>query len=65
LQGSPAVGAGGVLPNGTLPNNRSRRRAVQLRFIALIKPPFKSSEDYRDVGWGKSRRKAQHRQVRK
>jgi len=30
---------------------------IQNRFIALLKPPFKSSDDYRDVGWGeKSRR---------
>jgi hypothetical protein len=29
----------------------------QILFIALLKPPFKSSEDYRHIGWDK---KAEH-----
>jgi uncharacterized protein len=36
-----------------LPNERDRRPTVQLRFIALIKPPFKSSDDYRHSRLGK------------
>jgi hypothetical protein len=39
--------------NGTLPKSQRSRAAVHTRFIALLKPPFKSSEDYLHVGWGK------------
>jgi hypothetical protein len=41
------------LPNEALPKIRSSPHAIQNRFIALLKPPFKSSDDYRHVGWGK------------
>jgi hypothetical protein len=41
------------LLNGALPKMGRSRVAVQIRFIALLKPPFKSSDDYRDVGSGK------------
>jgi hypothetical protein len=41
------------LPNEVLPKIRSSPRAIQNRFIALLKPPFKSSDDYQQVGWGK------------
>jgi hypothetical protein len=34
------------LANEALPQMRGSRRAIQNRFIALLKPPFKSSEDY-------------------
>jgi uncharacterized protein len=39
--------------NGVLPNPQRLRAAVQNRFIALLKPPFKSSDDYPQIGWGK------------
>jgi uncharacterized protein len=35
--------------------------AIQNRFIALLKPPFKSSDDYRDIGWGKKPSKPRKR----
>ena len=42
---------------------QSTAGAVQLPFIALIKPPFKSSDDYRHSRLGKKVGEAQHRQV--
>jgi hypothetical protein len=36
-----------------LPEWRRLPAAVQIRFIALLKPPFKSSEDDPHIGWGK------------
>jgi hypothetical protein len=39
--------------NDALPESRRSRAAVHIRFIALLKPPFKSSDDYPHVGWGK------------
>jgi hypothetical protein len=38
--------------NGALPHGRKLRGAVQIRFIASLKPPFKFSADYRRVGKG-------------
>jgi hypothetical protein len=32
--------------NATLPKSRQTGRPVHHRFIALVKPPFKSSDDY-------------------
>jgi len=32
---------------------RGSHAAIQKRFIALLKPPFKSSDDYRHIGWAK------------
>jgi hypothetical protein len=37
--------------NGTLPTTRFYGGAIENRFIALFKPPFKCSDDYRRVGW--------------
>ena len=48
----PAAGAA-LLNAGVAANAPIAARAVQIRFIALLKPPFKSSDDYRRVGWGK------------
>jgi uncharacterized protein len=42
-----------VFLNGALPKSQRLRNAVQIRFIALLKPPFKSSDDYPHIGWGK------------
>jgi hypothetical protein len=42
------------LPNEELPKIRSSPHAIQIRFIALLKPPFKFSDDYRRAGWGKA-----------
>jgi hypothetical protein len=42
-----------VFLNDALPESRRSRAAVHIRFIALLKPPFKSSDDYPHVGWGK------------
>jgi hypothetical protein len=41
------------LPNEVLPKIRRSPHVIQNRFIALLKPPFKSSDDYQHVGWGK------------
>jgi hypothetical protein len=41
------------LPNEALPKLRGSQAAIQNRFIALLKPPFKSSDDYHDIGWSK------------
>jgi hypothetical protein len=41
------------LLNAALPETRLRLFPVQIRFIALLKPPFKTSDDYPDIGWGK------------
>jgi hypothetical protein len=42
----------GAFLNEVLPKIARQRAAVQIRFIALLKPPFKSSDDYPHVGWG-------------
>jgi hypothetical protein len=42
--------SGHSLTNEALPKPPKSRRAVQIRFIALLKPPFKSYDDYRQVG---------------
>jgi hypothetical protein len=39
--------------NGGLPGAPRTHPLVQIRFIALLKPPFKSSEDDPHIGWGK------------
>jgi hypothetical protein len=41
------------LPNEALPEIGGSPAAIQNRFIELLKPPFKSSDDYRQIGWGK------------
>jgi hypothetical protein len=46
------AGLAGLL-NGALLKSLVAARAIQIRFIALLKPPFKSSDDYRYIGWGK------------
>jgi len=38
------------LPNEVLPKISSSPHAIQNRFIALLKPPFKFSDDYQHVG---------------
>jgi hypothetical protein len=43
-----------LLLNAALPILRQSPAALQNRFIALLKPPFKSSDDYRRVGWEES-----------
>jgi len=40
-----------ALLNGVLLQARRSWIAVQIRFIALVKPPFKCSDDYPLVGW--------------
>jgi hypothetical protein len=40
------------LPNEVLPETGGSPSAIQKQFIALLKPPFKSSDDYRQIGWG-------------
>jgi hypothetical protein len=41
------------LPNEALPQPGGSLATIQNRFIELLKPPFKSSDDYRQIGWGK------------
>ena len=41
------------MPNEALPKMVGSPTTIQNRFIALLKPPFKSSDDYRHIGWSK------------
>jgi hypothetical protein len=44
------------LPNEALPETGGSPTAIQNRFIALLKLPFKSSDDYRQIDWARNQR---------